>query len=70
MVGLVRITKDGYLIFSGRHDSKRYDHMCVKAFHNEEYRYFSVALVDILKVYKKRFNATQNALFIKIRDGR
>lgn len=44
--------------------------MCVKAFKNEYYLYFSVALSDILKIYKKRFNATPNALFVKLKDGR
>ena len=44
--------------------------MCVKAFKNEEFIYFSIPLSDIKMIYKKRFNATNNALFIKIKDGK
>jgi hypothetical protein len=69
-VGVVRITKDGFLVFSGKHDTKRYDHMCVKAFKNEYFVYFSVALLDVHKIYRKKFNATPNALFVKLKDGR
>lgn len=44
--------------------------MCVKAFKNEYFVYFSVALSDVHKIYRKRFNATPNALFVKLKDGR
>lgn len=44
--------------------------MCVKAFKNEYFVYLSVAVGDIRKIYKKRFNATNNALYIKMKDGR
>lgn len=30
----------------------------------------NLALEDIRKIYKKRFNATNNALFIKVKDGK
>ena len=70
MIGVVRITKDGFLVFNSKHDSKRFNHMCVKAFKNEEFIYFSIPLSDIKMIYKKRFNATNNALFIKIKDGK
>ena len=69
VVGTIRVTKDGFLVFSGKHDTKRYDHMCVKAFKNEYLVNVSFPLSDIRMVYKKRFNATNNALFLKIKDG-
>ena len=69
VVGTIRVTKDGFLVFSGKHDSKRFDHMCVKAFKNEYFVYLSFPLSDIRMIYKKRFNATNNALFLKIKDG-
>lgn len=67
---MVRVTKDGFLVFNAKHDTKRFDHMCVKAFQNEYYLYFSIPLQDIRKIYKKRFNATNNAVYIKIKDGK
>lgn len=44
--------------------------MCIKAFKNETFYYFMFALVDIRKIYKKRFNASNNAIYIKTKDGR
>lgn len=68
--GVVRVTKSGFIVFSGRHRDKRFDHMCVKGFKNEDFVYLSLPLADVRKVYKKRFNATNNAVFIKMKDGK
>lgn len=66
----MRITKEGVLIFSAQHKNKRFDHMCIKGFKNEYFMYVSFSLNDVRKVYKKRFNATNNALYIKLKDGK
>ena len=60
--GIVRITHDGYVVFTSRHRSKKFDHMCVKGYKNEQFFYLSIPFKDIHKIYKKRFNATNNAL--------
>lgn len=44
--------------------------MCIKAFKNEVFYYFNIPLGDIRKIYKKRFNATNNAIYIKTKDGK
>jgi hypothetical protein len=69
-MGTVRVTKDGFIVFTGNHTEKTYDHMCVKAFKNESFFYVKVHVSDIRKGYKKRFNAANNAVYLKVNDGR
>jgi hypothetical protein len=68
--GVIRTTKDGYIIFVSKHKGKLFDHMCTKAFKNEVFLYIIVRFTDIRKIYKKRFNASQNGVYIKTKDGR
>jgi len=68
--GIIRITKDGYIIFVSKHKDKTFDHMCIKAFKNEVFLYISLSFTDVRKIYKKRFNASQNGVYIKTKDGR
>jgi hypothetical protein len=44
--------------------------MCIKAFKNETFYYLNVPFCDVRKVYRKRFNASPNAVYIKTKDGR
>lgn len=44
--------------------------MCIKAFKNEMFYYLNIPFGDIRKVYKKRFNSSNNALYIKTKDGK
>jgi hypothetical protein len=47
VIGIVRITKDGFINFTSKHNRKVYDHMCIKAFNNEEFYYYCVHVSDI-----------------------
>lgn len=44
--------------------------MCAKAFKNETFYYYSIPFTDIKEIYKKRFNASNNAAYIKTQDGK
>lgn len=70
MEGFISIDKEGYIIFSSAHRDKSFDHMCIKAFKNESFYYLNIPFSDVRKVYKKRFNSTHNAVYIKTKDGR
>ena len=70
MEGVAWVSKEGFIVFSARHKDKSFDHMCVKGFKNERFVYLSIPIKDIRKVYLKRFNATNNAVFIKMKDGK
>ena len=67
--GDIRILQEGSVVFSSRHRDKRFDHMCVKAFKNEEYYYVRIPFQDITEVYRKRFNATNHAVYFKTSQG-
>lgn len=58
------------MVFASAHGGRGFDHMCIRAFKNEVFYYQSMAFADIRKVYRKRFNATNNAVYVKTKDGR
>jgi hypothetical protein len=68
--GQIAIDPAGFIIFSSAHRGREFDHMCIKAFKNESFYYLNVPFGDVRKVYRKRFNATSNAVYIKTKDGR
>jgi hypothetical protein len=64
------VDRSGFIIFASAHRSRSFDHMCIKAFKNETFYYLNVPFCDVRKVYRKRFNASPNAVYIKTKDGR
>jgi len=67
--GLLRVTREGYIVFASRHKTMRFDRMCIRGHQNESFLYVAVSLGDIRKIRRKRFNATSNAIEIKTKDG-
>jgi hypothetical protein len=44
--------------------------MCIKANKNETFYYISIPIWEIRTAFKKRFNATHNAVYVKTKAGR
>ena len=69
VVGYLSIKKEGTVLFTSAHNSRRFDHMCVKAFKNEQFYYLCMPFSDISLIYRKRFNASTEAVYIKTKEG-
>ena len=68
VIGQIRLTSSS-IQFTMKHDSKVFDHMCVKAFKNEEFVSIMVDYSDIKIVKRRRFNQTMNGLEIRLKSG-
>ena len=68
VVGTIKINTSS-IEFYGKHDTKAFDHMCVKAFRNEEFIYHCFAFADIKVVKRRRFNQSMNGLEIRLKSG-
>jgi hypothetical protein len=58
-----------FIYFSQKHSSKILDHMCVKAYKNEEFIYICIDLGDVRVIKRRRFNQSMNGMEIRLKSG-